>query len=326
MLTKAIAGKLSPDAKWNEISFIIKRILRRPTTPLNHYKNKTLNSTHLNEIKAAALRSRSKSSVSTAFIFGVMPRSGTNYLEKLLLTHPKVNIPNNGLRELPILAAAEEIKNFESALSRFYSPNKEVFKKYEWLAYAASGFINNIVKEVENSDTSILLLKDPHMRNIDLFEAIFPLEKSLLVLRDGRYVIDSTLRTWPLRRFGRTFEDICLEWAAATNAALAYSDRTDPNSTKIVRYEALAKRPVETIKEVSKWLNIETSELQKDNLINTPVLGSSIHSKNEQGDVDWKPLAKSEDFNLERELEWPKRYIKIFDNICGETQERAGYR
>ena len=315
----------SPDAEWRNPAFAIKRLMRRPTVPLNDYAAAQLTPSERDRLRDCAVASRNHSDHGICFVFGVMPRSGTNYLERLLEAHAAVATCPDNLRELPFLAAADRLGEFQDDLSRFYPPNSEVFSRYEWLAYAMAGYVNSLRARADKSK-KLTVVKDPHMRNISIFDAIMPSEKAILVVRDGRYVIDSTIRTWPLKPLGRTFEDICLEWQAATAAALDYAATAPQDQVKLVRYEDIVADTAGEMVAIFDWLSLDAEDADQSKLTDAPILGSSTHSREDSGEVGWKPVKNTDGFNpTSRPLEWSAAQRTTFSRICGDTQSRAGY-
>jgi hypothetical protein len=254
-----------------------------------------------------------------------MPRSGTNFLERLLLTHPDTEGAPGGLRELPILGAAPAMEGVRAALARLYGPNADLFARHEWLAYAMGGYLN-AVRAGADPATHTMLIKDPRVRNLWLFDAVTPEDtRAAIVLRDGRYLIDSTIRTWPLRPLGRTFEDVCLEWDAATRAALDYAAEAPGDRVRTIRYEDLVADAPATMAGICDWLGLDPARLDPAQLTDAPVLGSSTHSR-EGGRVGWTPVKKDGAFDpTGRALDWSVAQRATFARICGATQERAGY-
>ncbi len=315
----------SPDAQWRNPAFAIKRLMRRPTVPLDGYERAELGPSDREYLRERAMSARTELSHDICFVFGVMPRSGTNYLERLLEAHSEIATCPENLRELPFLASADRLGEFQADLSRFYPPNNEVFRLHEWLAYAMAGYVNSIRNRADTAK-KLTVIKDPHMRNISIFDAIMPREKAILVVRDGRYVIDSTIRTWPLKPLGRTFEDVCLEWQAATSAALDYASSAPQDQVKLVRYEDLVADTSTEMNDIFGWLGLDSGKADQSKLTDAPILGSSTHSREATGEVGWKPVKDTKGFNpTSRPLEWTPAQRNTFDRICGETQSKAGY-
>jgi len=315
----------SPDADWRDPGFVLRRLLRLPTAPLDAYAAPPLEATARETLRARMVAARREGGPAVCLILGAMPRSGTNYVERLLAGHPDVLIAPGGLRELPAFAVADRFRDAGRAMARFHPSNGEIFAAYEWLGYAMAGYVNRIRAEA-SPQTRAVLLKDPHMRRVALFDALMPREQAILVIRDGRYLVDSTVRTWPLRRFGRTFEDICLECRAATEAALTAAAEAPADRVRLVRYEDVTADPAGRVAELCAWIGLDPSRLDVAAVTDAPILGSSTHSRGADGVVGWAPVADKTGFDpTTRPLEWPDAWRRTFARVCGTIQERAGY-
>lgn len=316
----------SPDSDWRDPRFVLRRLTRRPTAPLAAYAPPGLDAAARDRLRAAARAARAPGGPAVTFVLGVMPRSGTNYLERLLLTHPDACGAPGGLRELPALGAAGALeRGFAADLGRLYGPNADLFARHEWLAYALAGYLN-AARAGCPAEARMLLIKDPRVRNVGLFDAVLPDTRALIVLRDGRYLLDSTIRTWPLRPLGRTFEDLCLEWEAATRAALDYAAAAPEGTVRLVRYEDLVRDTPAEMAAVCDWLGLDPARLDAAALGAAPVLGSSTHSKGADGTVGWTPVARDAAFDpTGRPLDWSASRQATFARICEATQARAGY-
>ena len=310
----------SPDARWRDPRFALRRLLRRPTARLAAYAPPALSGADRAALRDAAIRARTPGGPEVCLILGVMPRSGTNYVERLLTAHPDAEAPETP-RELPALACADAIRPFEAALARHHPTNDG--PPYLWLAYALAGQVNALRA---GSGAGAIVLKDPHVRHLGLLDALMPRERAVLVLRDGRRLIDSTLRTWPPRRLGRTFEDLCLEWAAATTAALDHAESASPDALRLLRYEEAAADPLGCARGLCAWLGLDPDRLPAAAVEGAPVLGSSTHSRDASGAVGWSPVERPEGFDpAGRAVEWPGWRERIFARVCGPVQRRAGY-
>lgn len=315
----------SPDADWRDPSFALRRLLRQPTAPLDAYAAPPMTAEARDTLRARMTAARREGGPAVCMILGAMPRSGTNYVERLMAGHPDVAIAPGGLRELPAFAVADRFRDIERAMARFHPSNGEIFAAYEWLGYALAGYVNRVRVEAAPG-TRAVMLKDPHMRRVALFDALMPREQAILVIRDGRYLVDSTVRTWPLRRFGRTFEDVCLECRAATEAALSYAAAAPADQVRLVRYEDVTADPAARIAELCGWIGLDPARLDAAAVTNAPILGSSTHSRGADGAVGWAPVADKTGFDpTSRSLDWPDSWRRVFERVCGPAQERAGY-
>jgi protein-tyrosine sulfotransferase len=307
-----------PDRRWRSPGFALRRLLRLTTTDPGGY-GLSVDPEIVIAIAERARASRPALGRGAALLLGPTPRSGTNYVEAIVSAHPHVATAPCGVREAPFLAAAETIRPFEQEFGRRHAETSRGLVPYEWLGYAASGFLARAAAEA--GPERLILLKDPHALRLDLAEAIFPDAKRLIVLRDGRRTVDSCVRTWALRRLGRTFADICLEWALATNAALDHVARSG-GAAMAIRYEDAVAAPASVARAAQGFLGLDPGLARLTDLHATPVMGSSTHSRGE-GAVDWAPRAPAADFDpAGRAVDWPKKWERTFARICGPAAAR----
>ncbi len=307
-----------PDRRWRSPLFALRRLLRMTTIEAGDY-GLSVDPAVIDAVAERARRARPAIGRGAALLLGPTPRSGTNYVEAIISAHPHVTTAPCGVREAPFLAAAESIRPFEREFGRRHAETRRGIAPYEWLGYAASGFLARAAAEAGPSQ--LVLLKDPHALRLDLAEAIFPDAKRLIVLRDGRRTVDSCIRTWKLRRLGRTFSDVCLEWALATNAALDHLARSD-GAAMAIRYEDAVAAPAAVARAAQAFLGLDPALARLSDLRATPVMGSSTHSQAKWG-VDWSPRTPAEDFDpAGRAVDWPKRWERVFLRICGRTAAR----
>jgi protein-tyrosine sulfotransferase len=255
-----------PDRRWRSPGFALRRLLRLTTTDPGGY-GLSVDPEIVIAIAERARASRPALGRGAALLLGPTPRSGTNYVEAIVSAHPHVATAPCGVREAPFLAAAETIRPFEQEFGRRHAETSRGLVPYEWLGYAASGFLARAAAEA--GPERLILLKDPHALRLDLAEAIFPDAKRLIVLRDGRRTVDSCVRTWALRRLGRTFADICLEWALATNAALDHVARSG-GAAMAIRYEDAVAAPASVARAAQGFLGLDPGLARLTDLHATP--------------------------------------------------------
>ena len=80
------------------------------------------------------------------------------------------------------------------------------------------------------------MTKSPSVRHLDRFFAFFPRARLLILVRDGRSVVQSAMDT-----FGWDFERACRAWAEAANTIDRFqqSESARADRWRIVRYEDL---------------------------------------------------------------------------------------
>lgn len=306
--------------------FIGRRLLRRPTLDRALYDDAGLTETersHLVEVTHSAQRVFERKRL--LFIFGIMPRSGTNFLFELLLRAPPFARSAIPFAELPILAGEEYFRGPVDLIGRVHRESGKAFARMEWMAYATAGFRNRVLDIA--GPGSITLIKNPLVWNIELWPVLFPQDHMLLLIRDARYIVDSFMRTLIHSGMSRTFEDVCIETALAIDKSMAFLASQPANRLMLLRYEDVVRDKSGAVSRVSEWLGESTAIADREVLEHLPVYGSSVYSnRTSDGSVDWTPVAADEGFDpTNRTLSWTTGQQRIFDRVCGAQNARLGY-
>lgn len=260
------------------------------------------------------------------FIHGVLPRSGTNFLADALALHPDVHLNPGHLWEFPLLYVAPGSLALEHELVAMFRLNREVIERYELLGYLASGWIADLQRRTGGRR---MVLKSPHVQGIGLFRHVFPDDILLLCLRDGRDVIQSSLKTfgrWRPRSKG--FTQLAWEWRHATEAILTF-EAAGANAyprAMVVRYEDLVERPEETMCTILRHAGLDPGRYDHAALARLPVRGSSAMPSADAG--RWRePQDKPAEFRPvgRWQGDWSAGRRRRFKAIAGEVLVRAGY-
>ncbi len=308
-----------PDPRWREPGFLARRALRLPTVSAAAHAAR-LTPERLAEIGARVAQASAGAPRAT-FILAPTPRSGTNLVEQLLAAHPATAASPLGLREAAVLAEGGRLAAFAGALARRHPSGASICAE-EWLGLALAGALHRTGREAPHA--RLVVFKDPDLRGAWRLPAVLPGAVPVIVLRDGPRTLDSHVRSWPSRGFGRwlgrSFADRCLEWALGAEAALDLAARAD--GAVVVRFEAAARDPAGTARRLWAALGLPPDEAAARRAAEIPVLGSSTHSKGAEG-VDWLPRARSADFDpAGREVVWSRRMEGAFARIAGPAQAR----
>jgi protein-tyrosine sulfotransferase len=257
------------------------------------------------------------------FVHGVLPRSGTNFVANLLALHPDVAAFPRRLWEFPLLHVVPGARALESEFLAMFPRNAEVMQPFELLAYLAGGWLASLQREVGERR---VLLKSPHAQNLFLFRHLFPGDKLVLCLRDGRDVIASSSATFRSRLLRKSFRQLVTEWKLATDAVLSFAPggpNAHPNVV-VLRYEDLAGDAVEAVGTVLDRLGLDAARYPFAAAGVMPVFGSSTSA--ETGDARWQPRPRGTGFHpVGRWHAWPERRKEAFLRAAGDTLARAGY-
>ncbi|WP_282119674.1 sulfotransferase family protein [Ruegeria atlantica] len=273
----------------------------------------------------ANLARRARGDINTPIlILGVMPRSGTNFVRDLVSKHPDVAADPGRLYEFPLLHAAGDAAAFTRDFLRYFPRNEEVMGKYDVLAMLAGAWFRELQSQ---DDRKHILLKCPHVQDLSLARHIFPDAKIILCLRDGRDVVESSLKTFS--RFSLTsknFRQLADEWRLGTEAIMTF-DNAGENAnadTMIVRYEDVVADTHGNVRKVLSHVGLFEDRFPWDEIDKMPVRGSSRSKVS--NDDRWKPEAKSADFNpVKRWASWSDSKKARFDRLAGSALELAGY-
>jgi protein-tyrosine sulfotransferase len=257
------------------------------------------------------------------WIFGVMPRSGTNFLYQMLMRLQPFAPSALDFVELPVLAGEDYFMGPLDLMGRIHPQNRSAFGRMEWMAYGVSGLRNRLLDSAEPG--SVTVVKTPFLWQFELWPVLFPQDRAVLVLRDGRYVVDSFCRSFARKPLRRTFADVCLETADALRKALVAITTLPPEKLHVLRYEAAVQDRHACLAALMEWHGLPSTNLPQDELDSLPIYGSSVVSCSADGAVNWEPVAAGGYDPATRPLEWTAKQKRIFERICGPANAALGY-
>jgi hypothetical protein len=167
-----------------------------------------------------------------------------------------------------------------------------------------------------------LITKSPSVKNLDHFFRLFPDAYLLLLVRDGRSVVESGMKS-----FGWTFEDAVRRWNRGARSILEFVHhyRGSDKRFLLVRYEDLVSDTEAALRKVFTFLNFEPDHYDFQAAKNLPIFGSS-ESKASDGNVHWNKIEKTERFApLKRWDHWGRAQHDRFNWLAGEAQAMLGY-
>lgn len=255
---------------------------------------------------------------SPIFVLGIMQRCGSNHLQDLLRLHPQVAVPaplweDHVLREGHLLAA------YAAAVRRRWNPEWGVGEKEqaELLRRLGDGVLAFLRACAPGGR---LLTRTPSVANLALFPALFPEAKLVILVRDGRSLVESGVRS-----FGWRYESRFRRYAVAAREILAF-DRAQAAAGRhrVVKYEDLVTKLEQTLAELLRFLELDVSAYDFARAAALPVRGSS--TQRAQAAVEWKPLPKAADFDpLARAAGWSRALADRFDWLAGRELRALGY-
>lgn len=253
-------------------------------------------------------------------IHGVMPRSGTVYLGEVLSLHPNLDAYPNNIWEIPLLLTTGDLIKVQKKFFKEGSAYNSKIGENDLLALFGSSFIGYLYSLAPIGKQ--ILLKVPNVQYLNYFFTLFPHEYLLLVIRDGRDVVNSTIKTWP----ERDFSDVCKLWNDSMKMILSFRNQCSNKMNRcwIAKYEDCVLDPVFFVKNACKRLQLDENKYPFRKIKKIFVHGSS--SLKSDGQVTWNGIIKPNNFNpIGHWQKWSAGKKKIFKRIAGRTLIDSGY-
>jgi len=242
-------------------------------------------------------------------IHGVMPRSGTVFVGELLRSHPAIEAYPNELWEMPLLNSTPAVLDLQRHFLLGYKQNSQKIPPNDFLALVGASFIRYLHTQIATE--SRLLMKVPLARQLDHFPLMFPFEQCVMLLRDGRDLTASTLKSWP----SRNFDQVVCEWRDATRCMLAQDH-------PLYRYEEVVADPHTAVRSFCDDLNLDVNAYPFASIDKQPLRGSSDHVKGS----GWETVEKQNNFkSVGRWEHWTSKHKDRFKQLAGDELMQAGY-
>ncbi|MCK6624177.1 MAG: sulfotransferase [Anaerolineae bacterium] len=273
------------------------------------------------------------------FILGVLPRSGTNFLYDLLLLHP--DCYPSLVAEDYFTAYADLLLKYGATVNKHWKPNwrvKQFVDQPELLVaqYLGLGLISFLAlkpdTEIVSEDKRLTLVnlpqkrfvtKTPSVKNLKYFFKIFPDAHLVIIIRDGRAVVESGVKS-----FQWNYEKMTRVWADSARTILKFEQEMHDTKHKflIVRYEDVYQEPEVHLKKILLFLGLNPDCYNFENADNLPIRGSSELRKQSKQDLHWKPIEKTADFNpTTRWHHWSRTKQERFKWLAGKYLVAFGY-
>jgi len=274
---------------------------------------------------------------SPIFILGIVQRSGTNYLNNLLLKHPDVRSPGIVWEDF-YLAPADHLNAYAASLQPSWNTHwtaqlQTALGPDAVLRHLGDGLIRlmesqyrhcvEIGKQAPPSGKPVsLVTATPNTRNLDQFFRLFPDAAPVLIVRDGRAVVESGVRS-----FGWDYEEAMRMWVGSGQRILDFCQRPEHvGRFLLTRYETLYLEPKNEMRRILDFLQLDSGRFDFDVCDTLGVMGSSDLKQGEAASLHWKYVDKPKDFNpLARASHWPESMRQRFLYIAGPTMAALGY-
>ena len=275
-------------------------------------------------------------SVSPIFILGIFPRSGTNYLHDLLRMHPACESGSSVLEEDNFIFNAHSLLNFIEGVSRMWKQKwgaEQLNKEKEALcSKLGEGLISFLSYQLESRKhlaenggpwkaKRLVVTKTPSVNNLTLFFRLFPASSLLILVRDGRSVVESSVKT-----FDHPYDYVTRQWALAARSIQKLHQPT--KRYLIVRYEDLYGNVDLELRRIFEFLHLDPDAYDYRSAVDLPVRGSSILrgvSSSQKSSawvaqgIHWEPTQKPQNFNpIDRWRDWGRARHERFNWLAGK--------
>ncbi|MFB9840818.1 sulfotransferase family protein [Mucilaginibacter ginsenosidivorans] len=272
------------------------------------------------------------------FIQGIMPRSGTHYLMHLLCLHQKCR--RSVLVEDGLLARSSLLMKYIERSNRQWVVDADLPEDMEAEQLLAEGlgeglriFLKRLtqqaldqkkipVTETCDMDYRYMVTKTPNVSNLKNFFRLFPDEKLIILIRDGRSLVESINLSFKYNREAAT-----RDWANAARDIFEIQKQwtVEGKQFLVIKYEELYANTENEMRKILSFLDLDTARYDFEKALNSPVIGSSVFKRG-AGPVHWEPVDKTAEFNpLQRSAKWNRKQHERFNWLAGKELIMWGY-
>lgn len=262
-------------------------------------------------------------SIGPIFIFAALNRSGTNLVSDVLSKHPDFAIPQV-MWEDYLLKNVKRLDQYLAETSRHWGRG---FREREevCLEHLRSSLGGGILRYLSHHTESRKrpVLKTPRPDNMNRLFDFFPGARMLIVLRDGRDVVESAARTFSYRKHKHWME----LWRHGARIVLDFMEEFPPQRAPwhCVRFEELVADPEPVVRSVLDFVGANAATYPFDDLKAMPVRGSSTERGGAE-ETHWRPVEKPAGFNpVGRWRDWGALRRRQFKSLCGAELGALGY-
>lgn len=270
------------------------------------------------------------------FIVGCQ-RSGTTLLRLMVNAHPRLRVPRESwfisdlMDQLPLDSPLTEQ---ERELAFRLISNHHRWKEWE----IADEKLREIIDSLESP-----LLRDlvdavfqncanpenkprwgdktpPYLKEMDRLHQLFDKAKFIHIIRDGRDVCVSLLKTkWNDRT---TIEQIAQYWCEMVEAGIASGGRLGKELYLEVNYEDIVLQPEESLKRICDFLGEEFDGRMLDFYQSSSEELSEAQKQKQIHEKTKRPPKSSDAYRWRREMN--PMAVALFEAIAAETMDRVG--
>jgi len=251
-----------------------------------------------------------------------MPRCGTNFLSNLLQLHPDCAPPNPVWEDF-LVSRLDLLRQYSDSVSQSWDEKWGVTEDTQARLDASlgSGLTTFLQQSCEGAR---VISKTPRVENLELFFRFFPGSKLLVLVRDGRSVIESGKRTFGWHREPALH---LIADSAATINLFRQNQSSCGDKFRILRYEDLWRDTEKQLRELLTFLQLDPDRYDFKQAIDLPVRGSSELTSEDQRSMHWDPVERTPEFDpMSRFANWSPAMHHRYNSVAGPAMEELGYR
>src|SRR4051794_39246390 len=259
--------------------------------------------------------------VTPIFLLGILERSGTNYLFDMIRQHPDVGV-RRPIWEDKLLRQARFLKQYADTVAATWDsawdvPPDEPAKLLRALGSGLATFVT------DGADTSHVIVKTPSVENLPMFFDLFPDAALIVLVRDGRSVTESGVRS-----FGWSYPVTMKQWADAARTILDAGPvlRASGGRYRLVHYEQVLGNPQHELTRIFATCGLKPDRYDFSAAENVPVRGSSTVRPDDAGPVNWDETVRPAEFDpVNRFADWDEALRYLYAELAGEAHRHLGY-
>ena len=264
--------------------------------------------------------------MNSIFILGITGRSGTNYLSSILKNHQNTKGFHIGGEDF-LIYGTDTLDNYVKKISdkwnfRIKNDKEKYSNLQKKIKQSIGDGILNFVSNKKNNDIKYIA-KTPSTVNISKFFDFFPNSKLIILVRDGRAVVESGVKSkfW-------NYEKGFLIWNKSAERILNFQEKNKAKANQflIVKYENLISSLEDEAKKILAFCDLEINKYNFSEIDNIKLLGTSVNDKKNNDDFKWKKKEKPKNFNpLNRAKNWKKIKHIRYNAVCGKNAKKLKY-
>jgi len=251
-----------------------------------------------------------------------MPRSGTNFLSNLLQLHPECG-PADPVWEDFLVSHLDQLAAYSDSVAGEWDAAWGVNNQTATDLDIALG--NGLADFLEDRCPGTRVVsKTPRVDNLGLFFRFFPRGKLLILVRDGRSIVESAARSFDWNREAAMHS---VSQAAKTIARFQEIHASENDHFRILRYEDLWQDTETQLHGLFKFLELDPGNYDWQQALALPVRGSSELKTAQENTIHWDPIERNPEFDpMSRFADWSDALHFRYNHVVGADMAPFGYR